>query len=72
MQKLIYDAGASIQQLLDKGFQMPIHCGVGRSAVIAGTYNFCYGEGDSTEQYRLRHGNALDVTGNFMYVDSQR
>ncbi len=42
MESLIYDSGASVQQLLDTGFEMPIHfAAVGTNgSVVAGTFRF--------------------------------
>jgi hypothetical protein len=70
---LIYDSGVSVQQLLDAGFEMPIHfAAVGTNGgVVAGTYQFSPdGQGFDckiTIQASTLEGLAAPV--NIMYVD---
>jgi hypothetical protein len=75
MGSLIYDSRASIRQLLDRGFQMPIHfAAVGANgAAVIGTYR----------SFSDRSGLDCQITGrapapegmiapvNIMYVDSR-
>jgi hypothetical protein len=75
MGSLIYDSGASIKQLLDRGFEMPIHfAAVGTNgSVVAGTYRalsadpgfYC----EITAQTLGMEGMTAPV--NIMYVDSK-
>jgi hypothetical protein len=72
MESIIYDSTASIQQLLDKGFEMPIHfAAVGTNgSVIAGTFRFSQGGKDLDCQITVHpphHGLTAPV--NIMYVD---
>ena len=75
MGSVIYDSGASIQQLLDRGFVMPIHfAAVGTNgAAVIGTYNFLPGnsgfECRITMQTPEPEGMIAPV--NIMYVDSK-
>lgn len=75
MGSVIYDSRASIQQLLDHGFVMPIHfAAVGTNgAAVTGTYQFL--PGDSRFECQIT-AETPDPEGmiapvNIMYVDSK-
>lgn len=75
MGSLIYNSGASIKQLLDRGFEMPIHfAAVGTNgSVVAGTYRSLSGGPGFCCQITAQ---TLDMEGltapvNIMYVDSK-
>ena len=73
MESLIYDSGASVQQLLDTGFEMPIHfAAVGTNGyVIAGTFQFSPdGQGfDCQITVQTSKPEGLTAPVNIMYVD---
>jgi hypothetical protein len=75
MGTLIYNSGASIKQLVDRGFEMPIHfAAVGTNgSVVAGTYRSLSGGPEFCCQITAQ---TLDMEGltapvNIMYVDSK-
>lgn len=73
MESLIYDSGASVQELLAKGFEMPIHfAAVGANgAVFAGTFRLLPGSNELDCQITVETSNPEGLTGpiNIMYVD---
>ena len=73
MESLIYDSGASVQQLLDRGFEMPIHfAAVGTNgSILAGTFAFAStGPGfDCTITVDATAPDGLSSPVNIMYVD---
>jgi hypothetical protein len=73
MRSLIYDSADSIRQLLDSGFEMPIHfAAVGTNgAVVAGTYRVA-SRGRSFEcqiTVETKRPEGLTAPINVMYVD---
>ena len=73
MQSMIYDSANSIRQLLDSGFEMPIHfAAVGTNgAVVAGTYR-ASPHGRSFEcqiTVQTMKPEGLTAPVNVMYVD---
>ena len=75
MGTLIYDADASVQQLLDRGFQMPIHfAAVGTNgSLIAGTYRALSGGHGFDCLITVENYNPDGLTApvNIMYVDRE-
>ena len=73
MESLIYDSRASVQQLLDGGFEMPIHfAAVGTNgSVVAGTYRSSpNGRGfDCRITVQTSKPEGLTAPVNIMYVD---
>jgi len=73
MGSVIYDSRDSIQQLLDQGFEMPIHfAAVGTNgSVVAGTYSTSARGGVGIDcQITVRtEGQNLTSPVNIMYVD---
>jgi hypothetical protein len=73
MESLIYDSSASVQQLLDGGFEMPIHfAAVGTNgSVVAGTYRSSpNGRGfDCRITVEAAKPEGLTAPINIMYVD---
>jgi len=73
MESLIYDSNASLRQLLDTGFQMPIHfAAVGTNgSVVAGTYRRASrGKGfDCRITAQNLSPEGLTAPVNIMYVD---
>ena len=75
MANLIYDSMVSLEQLLDRGFRMPIHfAAIGiDGAVVAGTYvNSPTGAGfDCRFTAQSSQSNELAAPVNIMFVDSK-
>lgn len=72
MDSVIYDSRDSIQQLLNKGFEMPIHfAAVGTNgSVVAGTYRRpARGRGFDCQITVQTRGQSLTSPVNIMYVD---
>jgi hypothetical protein len=73
MESVVYDSGASIRQLLDAGFEMPIHfAAVGANgSVVAGTYRASpQGRGcDCQITVQPLKPEGLTSPVNIMYVD---
>jgi len=73
MESVIYDSGASIRQLLNRGFKMPIHfAAVGANgAVAAGTFQFSPDGQGFDCQITVQNSEAEGLTApvNIMYVD---
>jgi len=73
MESLIYDSGPSVQQLLDTGFEMPIHfAAMGTNgSVVAGTFQFSPdGQGfDCQITVQTANPEGLTAPVNIMYVD---
>ena len=72
MEAIIYDSGDSIQQLLERGFEMPIHfAAVGTNGlVVAGTYlASARGGGFDCRITVQTEGKGLTSPVNIMYVD---
>jgi hypothetical protein len=73
MESLIYDSGASVQELLAKGFEMPIHfAAVGTNgAVVAGTFRLLPGSRELNCQITVEMSKPEGLTGpvSIMYVD---
>jgi hypothetical protein len=73
MRSLIYDSAGSIRQLLDSGFEMPIHfAAVGTNgAVVAGTYRAASHGRSFTCQITVETTcpEGLTAPVNVMYVD---
>ena len=75
MSSVIYDSGASVKQLLDRGFEMPIHfAALGTNgAAVTGTYRFLSDrsglECEITAQTPDPEGMTAPV--NIIYVDSK-
>ena len=73
MQSMIYDSANSIRQLLDSGFEMPIHfAAVGTNgAVVAGTYRASpHGRSFECEiTVQTMKPEGLTAPVNVMYVD---
>jgi hypothetical protein len=75
MESVIYDSEASVQQLLHRGFQMPIHfAAVGTNgSVVAGTFHLLP-DGQGMEcQITVPTSSEQGLTApvNIMYVDSK-
>jgi hypothetical protein len=75
MKPLVYNSESSIQQLLDRGFEMPIHfAAVGvNGCVVAGTYRTSpQGGGFECEiTISASDPNGLTAPVNIMYVDQR-
>ena len=73
MESLIYDSASSVQQLLDTGFEMPIHfAAVGTNgSVFAGTYQISPDGGSFDFQITVESSKPEGLTApvNIMYVD---
>ena len=73
MESLIYDSGASVQELLDRGFEMPIHfAAVGTNgSVVAGTFQFSPDNQALDCQITVQKSKPEGLTApvNIMYVD---
>jgi hypothetical protein len=73
MKSMIYDSVTSIRQLLDSGFEMPIHfAAVGTNgAVVAGTYQPANHGGSFQCQITVQTTKPEGLTApvNVMYVD---
>ena len=73
MGSLIYDSGASVQELLARGFEMPIHfAAVGTNgAVAAGTFQLLPDSHELDCQITVEMSKPEGLTGpvNIMYVD---
>jgi hypothetical protein len=73
MESLIYDSGASIQKLLDRGFEMPIHfAAMGTDgSLVAGTFQLSP-EGQGLDCRITVQGSkpaGMTAPVNIMYVD---
>jgi hypothetical protein len=75
MESPIYDSKASVQQLLHRGFEMPIHfAAVGANgSVVAGTFTMLPGGQGMDCQITVPTSKAEGLTApvNIMYVDSK-
>lgn len=73
MESLIYDSGVSIQQLLDAGFELPIHFAAvsANGSVVAGTYHTSPEDGTFDYQITAETMKQEGMTSpiNIMYVD---
>jgi hypothetical protein len=72
MQSTIYDSSDSIRQLLESGFEMPIHfAAVGiNGAVVAGTYRALpHGSFECQITVQTMKPEGLTAPVNVMYVD---
>jgi hypothetical protein len=73
MESIIYDSAASVEQLLHKGFEMPIHfAAVGTNgSVVAGTFSSSLSGDDFDCQITIQPAAAEGLTApvNIMYVD---
>jgi len=73
MSDLIYDSGLSIQELLDRGFELPIHfAAVGSNgSVVAGTYRPLDDASGLDCRITAQTGDADGLTApvNIMFVD---
>jgi hypothetical protein len=73
MESIVYDSAASVRQLLQRGFEMPIHfAAVGTDgSVLAGTFRFAR-SGDGFDcRITVEPASAAGLTApvNIMYVD---
>ena len=75
MNSVIYDSSASVKQLLDRGFEMPIHfAAVGTNgAAVTGTYRFLADRSGFECQITAQTPDPEGMTApvNIMYVDSK-
>ena len=73
MDSVVYDSTASIQQLLDRGFELPIHfAAVGTNgSVVAGTFSHSGAERRLNCQITVRRMKRDGLAGpvNILYVD---
>ena len=73
MEPLVYDSGASVQQLLDRGFEMPIHfAAVGTNgSVVVGSHRFSPDGHGFDCQITIQPSTPEGLTApvNIMYVD---
>ena len=73
MNSLFFDSGSSVQQLLDRGFEMPIHfVAVGTNgSVVGGTYHRTSNDRDLVCEITIQSTNPNGLTApvNIMYVD---
>ncbi|HEY3836524.1 MAG TPA: hypothetical protein VGL72_08130 [Bryobacteraceae bacterium] len=73
MKSMIYDTRSSVQQLLDRGFEMPIHfVAVGTNgSVVGGTYRRKPDGDDLDCEITIPSTSAAGLTApvNIMYVD---
>ena len=75
MSSVIYDSGADVKKLLDRGFEMPIHFAAlgANGAAVTGTYRFLSDRFEFECQITSETADPEGMTApvNIMYVDSK-